>query len=216
FKGDVACSIDLTDAFGSVDHSLLRTVIDDYTTVNFNSFLHGIINPLVMVDGTLRRIIQGCPQGSPLSPLLFNLCLDRAIPSSLKKDILAYADDIILFARDSTLCNESLRTLDESLRSFLFIINPSKCFAIASEELRIDETQIRLGTASETSYLGIGIETGSPLSASSISAYKNALFDMRRILALPLLPTHLFIATNVYIIPKTMQQGGHRDQKEGL
>ncbi|GKT26361.1 hypothetical protein ADUPG1_004696, partial [Aduncisulcus paluster] len=42
FKGDVACSIDLTDAFGSVDHSLLRTVIDDYTTGNFNSFLHGI------------------------------------------------------------------------------------------------------------------------------------------------------------------------------
>ncbi|GKT27275.1 hypothetical protein ADUPG1_004750, partial [Aduncisulcus paluster] len=37
--------------------------------------------------------------------------------------------------------------------------------------------------------------------------YKNALFDMRRILALPLLPTHLFIATNVYIIPKFIYMG---------
>ncbi|GKT29203.1 hypothetical protein ADUPG1_001100, partial [Aduncisulcus paluster] len=77
-----------------------------------------------------------------------------------------------------------------------------KCFAISSEEIVIDDMQIRQATSDETSYLGVGIIPRSPLSASSLSHYKKALYDTRRILALPLLPTHLLTAINTYIVPK--------------
>ncbi|GKT29447.1 hypothetical protein ADUPG1_005259, partial [Aduncisulcus paluster] len=187
WKGKVACSVDLTDAFGSVHHTLLKSVIKDYTHGHVSSFLTNIINPIITVDGRQRTIYKGCPQGSPLSPIFFNLCLDRAIGTQLPTSCLGYADDLIVFGDNADDCNEKLAILADNLEAYAFVINPRKCFAIASAQLKIGDTLIHQGTASESMYLGIGIEPGAPLSAASLEQYKRAAQEARRIMSLPLL-----------------------------
>ncbi|GKT31622.1 hypothetical protein ADUPG1_002079, partial [Aduncisulcus paluster] len=130
-RNEIAISIDLTDAFGSVHHSLLSAVIDDLTEGRFRSFLHNISTPIINLGSTSRRIIRGCPQGSPLSPLLFNLCLDRAIRDlDIISNILGYADDIISFGSTQEECQERTNRLIQQLKDVSFIVNPSKCFSI--------------------------------------------------------------------------------------
>ncbi|GKT29231.1 hypothetical protein ADUPG1_005202, partial [Aduncisulcus paluster] len=132
---------------------------------------------------------------------------DRAIGTQLPTSCLGYADDLIVFGDNAYDCNEKLAILADNLEAYAFVINPRKCFAIASDQLKIGDTLIHQGTASESMYLGIGIEPGAPLSAASLEQYKRAAQEARRIMSLPLLLPHLLVAVNSYIIPKFLYTG---------
>ncbi|GKT31870.1 hypothetical protein ADUPG1_006199 [Aduncisulcus paluster] len=181
-RKEIAVSIDLTDAFGSVHHSLLSSVIDDLTEGSFRSFLHNISKPIINLGGSSKRIIRGCPQGSPLSPLLFNLCLDRAIrDADIRANILGYADDIISFGKNQEECQERTDRLILQLKNVSFEVNPSKCFSISADYMSVDGSPIPRGTALVSKYLGIGIEPGVPMSSACATQFQSALVDARRI-----------------------------------
>ena len=64
------------------------------------SFLHHRTASLKMFDSQYEAQIQkGCPQGSILSPFLWNLIIDGALRETLPKGIKiqAYADDLVIF-----------------------------------------------------------------------------------------------------------------------
>lgn len=110
-------TIDFSDAFVSVPHSLIKK---NLKSIGFNKYFINAI--LSSYDGTSTRIIsnkrkskelffkKGVKQGCPLSPTLFNICIESLLHQLNKcKDdgyhwfgtsttVQAYADDIIIFS----------------------------------------------------------------------------------------------------------------------
>ena len=148
-------SLDFTNAFGTVPHDLIcwalkskgfpscftNLIHDSYKDTYTKFFLNGNISKEV-------RIKRGVKQGCPLSPTLFNLCLEpllQAIQIRNKDDgiiiedeinnevlrfnIQAYADDIILMSSSEKGINNMLRTVEEFCSLSGMTLAPKKCRA---------------------------------------------------------------------------------------
>jgi len=125
----VAAFLDIAGAFDNVIPSIL---VADLRECGFPARLCKFIENLLSerrIFSTINGVIQdpltthkGTPQGSILSPILFNLYL-RKIASVLHSDtrILQYADDVVLFSNLQNVSDsrESLIESLESLHSFL-------------------------------------------------------------------------------------------------
>lgn len=148
-------ALDFKNAFGSVSHDM---IIDCLKKKGFPSeFIHIIKN---VYTGSTTSIItnnfvseeidikKGTKQGCPVSPLLFNLCLEplfNAI-SSVNRDhgywvnssrgearfnILAYADDILLISETEVGMSNMLRTCELFCRYSKMELAPSKSCSFA-------------------------------------------------------------------------------------
>ena len=78
-------------------------------------------------------VTQGVPQGSPLSPRLFNYYLDKAIKSSKvlqkaaeKGELLAFADDILLPVNSLKIAEKLLKEMENWKESFGLELNKQK------------------------------------------------------------------------------------------
>jgi len=114
----IAVFLDIAGAFDNVIPSIL---IHDLRTLGFPARICKFVDNLLgeryiqfVRNGELsepRTAHKGTPQGSVLSPLLFNIYL-REVSKHLHSDtsILQYADDIVLFAwnRDINLARQSI------------------------------------------------------------------------------------------------------------
>jgi hypothetical protein len=120
----------LLDITGAFDHAWWPLIIDALNKRKVPSDIIATIasyfkNRRVVIDagsglvwGELRR---GCPQGSVLGPLLWNILFDDVLGSPLPNgcDLIAYADDLLLLvsadtrASIETKSNEALSTIGE-------------------------------------------------------------------------------------------------------
>src|SRR2546430_10277353 len=69
---------DISDCFGSLDHSVLLSILSEH--INDNRFLRLIKNMLragYLEDWTWNATLSGAPQGGVASPVLSNIYLDR-------------------------------------------------------------------------------------------------------------------------------------------
>ena len=187
-------TLNFRNAFGSVPHDLIRTVL---TQKGFpESFINIIMN--CYQDGTTRittpkgisshiNIKIGTKQGCPMSPLLFNLCLEPLInyiknyyrnlgyPIKDSKNntdyftIQLYADDIILISQNEnnmqqlinaaqTFCNYSLMRLEPSkCKVFTYLWN-NRRRTISCKEFKLYDEPIPVATIDEAiMYLGAPI-----------------------------------------------------------
>jgi group II intron reverse transcriptase/maturase len=99
---DWAVAVDLQAFFDEIPHGLIlqlmrRKVADE----QFVTLLARLLKAGVVVDGVFEKTTKGCPQGSPLSPILSNLVLNE-LDHKLEERNLGYcrwADDFVIVVR---------------------------------------------------------------------------------------------------------------------
>ena len=97
-----AVAVDLQAFFDEIPHGLIlqrirRKVADE----QFVTLLVRLLKAGVVVEGVLEKTPKGCPQGSPLSPILSNLVLNE-LDHKLEERNLRYcrwADDFVIVVR---------------------------------------------------------------------------------------------------------------------
>ncbi|MBT8224021.1 MAG: reverse transcriptase/maturase family protein, partial [Dactylosporangium sp.] len=69
---------DITDCFGSLDHSIMRSVLAEHVhDGRFLRLIDGLMRAGYLEDRRYHRTLSGCPQGGIVSPVLSNIYLDR-------------------------------------------------------------------------------------------------------------------------------------------
>ena len=117
-----AVAIDLKSFFDEIPHGLIlklirRKVADE----PFVSLLARLLKAGVIVNGVFEKTTQGCPQGSPLSPMLSNIVLNE-LDHKLEERNLGYcrwADDFVIVVRSERAARRvmkgTIRYLEEEL-----------------------------------------------------------------------------------------------------
>ena len=142
-------TIDLKDAFGSIPHGYILEMMDE---MGFPEPIKGVIADsydkgttvinLDKLDSTEVRIRKGVKQGCPLSPLIFNMCMNpllKELQNSNKgyrvKDrvisVQAYADDIILFSESRRGMEHLIDIVQRFVAYSRLVINTHKCHSLA-------------------------------------------------------------------------------------
>lgn len=107
-KNQVACALflDLSKAFDSVSHDILCSKLCNYGfRGHFHDFLKNYLADrsqvvcLKAAKSSLRGLHSGVPQGSVLSPLLFNLYVNDFSSAISKCTLFQYADDTLIVSR---------------------------------------------------------------------------------------------------------------------
>lgn len=139
----MAC-VDMSKAFDTVSHDAIHVALEEAALPNpFREYVkttysHAstVLHLPNLVEKPMTHLGRGVKQGDPLSPLLFNLVVDRAV-GVLSEDVgyklgaerinaLAYADDIVLLASTKTGLQENLNRLQAALLRNGLDINPRK------------------------------------------------------------------------------------------
>ena len=105
-----AVAIDLKSFFDEIPHGLIlklirRKVADE----QFVTLIARLLKAGVVIEGNLEKTIEGCPQGSPLSPMLSNIVLNE-LDHKLEERNLGYcrwADDFVIVVRSERGCSAS-------------------------------------------------------------------------------------------------------------
>ncbi|KAG7196381.1 hypothetical protein KM043_018805, partial [Ampulex compressa] len=138
----LAC-IDLSKAFDTVGHKAIAKALEEADLPpSFQSYIRATYaraKTTLSLSGSAGEPIclgRGVRQGDPLSPLLFNLVVDRAL-GILSEDVgfrmggylvnaLAYADDIVLLSSTTMGLQENLERLSSAFQVHGLEINAKK------------------------------------------------------------------------------------------
>jgi hypothetical protein len=150
-KNLVITTIDFSNAFGSIPHELIMSTMKQR---NFPEWMQAVVKDMytdassvIEVSGTRSDEIgwrKGVKQGCPLSPLLFNLCIEpllqtikrrhegRGYPVNLDGTtsrfvVQAYADDIVFMSDRKEGIKDMLLTLEEFTSWARMEVNHKKC-----------------------------------------------------------------------------------------
>jgi len=125
-----AVAVDLKSFFDEIPHGLIlklirRKVADE----QFVTMVARLLKAGVVIDGTFEKTTKGCPQGSPLSPMLSNIILNE-LDHKLEERNLGYcrwADDFVIVVRSERaaqrVMNGIIRYLEDELG---LIVNQEK------------------------------------------------------------------------------------------
>ncbi|KAL4152897.1 hypothetical protein QTP88_000730 [Uroleucon formosanum] len=149
----VSTFIDIRGAFDSVH---IPSLISHLKSLNIPSLFINFIS-LLFSDRKLhfrssfgstniRSTSKGLPQGSCLSPILFNLYMSFIIKhlNTLGHNCLVYADDIVIFSHNRSIdvavtsMNNALDSLQNALNSSFFSIAHNKCKAVIFTRRRLN------------------------------------------------------------------------------
>ena len=148
FKPLYLASVDIAKAFDSVTH---ETIMDTLVTmgvpgpmVAYIKYVYQKSRTMIACDGWASNDIHpacGVKQGDPLSPMLFNMVMDRLlqlIPKEVGVDIagehynaFAFADDLVLMASTPQGLQLTLDKATGYLAQCGLVINTGKSFTVA-------------------------------------------------------------------------------------
>ncbi len=200
--------LDIRNAFGSIPHAALSTTLShmgfppQLISMIMNVCTGATTEVLTPTGKTLPiPIHSGVKQGCPLSAILFNMaieliickCIASAAQSTrrslkhhgLSLSILAYADDIVLLARDKRSLQHLLDAVSEAANSLNLEFRPDKCASlclnktaprIQREEFLVQDRPIP-ALAKEDHYRYLGVPIGLIPNISEISTLVDVLTD---------------------------------------
>ena len=144
--------LDFKNAFGSVSHDVIKITlkhlgIPDGIVDLVNNIYTNATTEVRTANGTTPPIpiLAGVKQGCPLSPILFNLCIEIILRSVIAKgqsfgpvkhhgldiSVLAYADDLVLIARDKKKLQLLLDAASSSASLIGLNFRQDKCASIS-------------------------------------------------------------------------------------
>lgn len=221
-------TLDLRKAFDSVTH---KTILDTITALGCPKSFIDYITALYTDStttlqygnrNTILHVKQGVLQGDPISPLLFNAVIDRAIKqlpaevgyrlNGVSFNCIAYADDIILVATTKRGLQDSIDALTTCLASFGLETNHDKSSTLSLVPSGVDkkvkvieESQFEvngnllkaIGVVDTWKYLGIHF-TGSDKSENALSLAA----DLEKVSKAPLKPQQRLKILCMVVVPR--------------
>ena len=106
--------IDISAFFDEVNHDILMHLISQKVTdPAVLKLIRSYLKTGIMLDGKVERRTKGVPQGSPLSPLLANIYLDKLDKELEKRELsfCRYADDVCIFVGSERSAQRVLESL---------------------------------------------------------------------------------------------------------
>ncbi|PIC11548.1 hypothetical protein B9Z55_029013 [Caenorhabditis nigoni] len=176
--------LDLTNAFGSVPHELIKHTLETYgfpeivVQIIMDMYKGAAIRVKSKNEKSDRILIKsGVKQGDPISPTLFNMCLENVIRRHLETanghkclntrvKVLAFADDMAILSESKTQLQNELLKMDEDCTPLNLIFKPAKCASLVIEkgrvksdaEIKLKNQSIRSLTEKDT-YKYLGVQT---------------------------------------------------------
>ena len=144
-----AVAIDLKAFFDEIPHGLIlklirRKVADE----QFVTLIARLLKAGVIVDGIFKKTNKGCPQGSPLSPMLSNIVLNE-LDHVLEERNLGYcrwADDFVIVVRSERAAQRVMEGTTRYLEKELgLIVNREKSQVAQIKEITFLGFQILRG-----------------------------------------------------------------------
>ncbi len=127
---------DIQDYFGSIDHSKLRSVLDQRVKDGvIRRQIDKWLKAGVMEDGELHRSSKGAPQGGVISPLLSNIYLDEVLDQwylSIKpllkgrNFMIRYADDFVMGFEFKSDADRVMQVIFQRFAKYNLTLHPEK------------------------------------------------------------------------------------------
>jgi len=169
--------LDIKMAYDTVDHGKILQLIKERGASNRTlRLIRGLMvrerSARVVVNGKMSPAVQikrGVAQGSPLSPLIFNIVMDtllvRLDDGRLVPNASGFADDLSLMEREWRKMQQQLKICEDWAAEMRMEWNPPKCVIIG---LKHDEPDLQLAGAAiprwnqekEELYVGFNIGPG--------------------------------------------------------
>lgn len=225
-------TLDLRKAFDSVTH---KTILDTITAIGCPKPFVEYIRMLYKDSETLLQygsvdtkisVKRGVLQGDPISPLLFNAVMDRAIKmlppeigfkiNGLNFNCIAYADDIILVATTREGLQALIDVLTGTLASFGLMTNHEKSSTLSlvpsgrEKKLKVvteprfkvnDQYLSSLGVLDTWKYLGI-LFRGAGVTGSR----KDLAADLEKVDSAPLKPQQRLEVLRRAVVPRHLHE----------
>lgn len=223
--------IDFKKAFDSIGHpSLLAAAKRWGLPPAFVQYLESLYQQATTnIMGNTIKITRGVLQGDPLSPYLFNICLDwvlSSLPSGVgarlrtqKINYIAYADDVALTASTATGLQKGLDMLTEGAGAVGLELGHAKCATLSivgdKKKKRWLVEQSRYFTAggerlkalqAGQTYKYLGLEIGPSRHREPAKALAALIKDLGLIQKAPLKPQQKLWVAKFVIIPKHCYQ----------
>ena len=132
--------MDLSKAFDTVNHDLLIAKLEAYGfSVNSLSYIHSYLNKRLQKTNvnnnysSWKEIFTGVPQGSILSPLLFNIYINDIFLFVDEAFLSNYADDTVLYSihknhiSNQSVLKQNFICLQKWFYENYMVLNPGKC-----------------------------------------------------------------------------------------
>lgn len=133
-KKCVVVEVDIEKFFDSIDHDwLLNKLGEKIGDPHFLRLIRRMLrNSILKTDGELKLSVSGTPQGSPVSPILANICLHYLLDEwfmanhSDEGEIIRYADDALFVFQDEQEARRFLHALTERVAEAGLRLNTDK------------------------------------------------------------------------------------------
>ena len=227
-SGGVITVIDISKAFDTVPHEAISKGLETKGVPSLVSkyvqdMYRGCKTVIHCKDRTLPvDLLRGVKQGDPLSPLLFNLTIDPIIGildettegvklGSENVSVLAFADDIVLLAKDKETAEKQNRLLYEHLKELNMKVSAEKCGTFhIQHKLKtwfLKDPQLTLGQQSipyadpekAIKYLGTTLNPWRGMCQASIKEIIDAAKSVTR---LKLKPHQKINLIRIYLLPR--------------
>jgi len=166
--------IDISAFFDEVNHDiLLHQISQKVTDPQVLGLIRTYLKAGIMIDGKVERRNKGVPQGSPLSPLLANIYLDKLDKELEKRELsfCRYADDITIYVSSERSAKRVLESLTQWIGKHL--------------KLSVNQNKSGTGRPWDSQFLGFRITESQDIEIApkSIDRYKakvRELWDARQ------------------------------------